>query len=919
MKIKSLPFAVMQACMGITVGAIATSAMAQQPQKIDKVEVTGSNIKRVEGETALPVTVITRKDIERSGAVGVEDVIRRISASTAMFSDATQGAGYATSNANLRGLGANSTLILLNGRRLANHAFGSIGGTAAVDLNSIPFNAIDRIEVLRDGASAIYGTDAVGGVINFITRSDYRGGEFTVRYGTPEESYGGKDFGANIGYGQGDLARDGYNLLLTLGHQVNQRLKAIDQKLYNRYTEVGASAPTSFRAFPGRIMDFGFSPGGYAGTLTTSANIAACNPEITFLQTSGTTPSGNPRYRCRGLYPAFIDNLPDSRRTDFYGHFTRNLSSDHQLFADFSFARNHNIGRIAPVPIDQTALHVSPNGTQANVLLPITSRYAPLALIQRLGYSLNDLGTPGFLEIALRSVPLGNRINDNQNDQSRVSTGMKGVVAGWDYNSAFTYAQAKDHLKYFGYVHEQRFLNALRTGNINPFGANDAAGDALLKTTLMEGDMRDSKSTTTQLDGKISRDLMAMAGGQMAVALGVDLRREAIDDKPVSDDYRQGLHIGGEGTIPNVAASRNVAALFGELSLPVAKGLEVGVALRFDRYSDFGSKTNPRVSIRWQPNKEVLFRGSAGTGFRAPTLWDLKSPPAFSNSANPLTDPGCPAALIANGDPRCVDTQLTTRTSSSSSLKPETSKQYSVGMVVDPVKWLSVSLDYWSINKKDQIGSINADTILADPSDLTLYNRYRSRFVRTAVGTTLYVDQPVENLGELKTAGWDLDTKLTFNVESFGKVGISYQGTYIEKWDSQTGKGEPFKHYVGNSLNGGVAYPRWTHTLAFDFQRGDWSGSIENTYTRGWKEVATNGTTGDPFVRDVEETSRFNLSGKYTGLKNISVKLGVRNVEDKLPPYTATSSNGSHAEGYSNSVADPRGRFWYGSVTYSFK
>ena len=148
----------------------AGSVLAQDAQKLERVQITGSSIKRVESETALPVTVITRDAIEKSGAVNVEDILRRLSVNSAQLSDSTQGAGYATSNANLRGLGANSTLVLLNGRRMAGHPFGSIGGSVAVDLNSIPFAAIDRIEVLRDGASAVYGTDAVAGVINFLTR-----------------------------------------------------------------------------------------------------------------------------------------------------------------------------------------------------------------------------------------------------------------------------------------------------------------------------------------------------------------------------------------------------------------------------------------------------------------------------------------------------------------------------------------------------------------------------------------------------------------------------------------------------------------------------------------------------------------------------------------------------------------------------
>ena len=895
------------------VSALASFSAAGQAQKAERIEVTGSNIKRVEGETALPVTIITRQDIERMGAVNTEDVIRRISANTAMFSDTTQGAGYGQSYANLRGLGANSTLVLLNGRRVANHAFSNIGGNATVDLNSIPFNAIERVEVLRDGASAVYGTDAVGGVINFITRSDYRGAELTLKYAAPEGFSGGSgsESGFSAAMGYGDLSRDRWNLLVTGGMQYNKRLKAIDQKLYNRYNLIdGALDPTSFRGFPGRINDFGISPGAYANP---GANMEPCDPEFTVVQVSGTTPSGDPRRRCRGLFPAYLDNLPDQHKADVFGRFTYDLARDHQLIAEASFARNHTIGRIAPVPIDSSIARIKPDGTQDPFILPITSRYAPVALLNRLGYSLDDVIYPGFLDIIYRAAPAGNRINDNENQQQRLSAGMKGIVAGWDYNTAITYARAEDSLVYTGYVHEGRFRAALATGNLNPFGPNDAAGEQLLNDAKMEGPMRDSNSTTTQFDIKLSRELGRMAGGPFALAVGTDLRREEINDKPVNDDYRQGLHVGGEGTVPEVSASRNVTAVFAEIALPFAKDLEASAAVRYDRYNDVGSKTNPRVSIRWQPTKDLLARASWGTGFRAPSLWDLKSPPAFSNTANQVNDPGCPAALIANQDPRCIQTQLTTRASSSPDLKPETSKQWSMGVVLEPAQTVSVALDYWYIEKKDNIGVLTADTILANPDDLTLYNQFRSRFVRNAEGTTLYVDQPAENLGRLRSAGWDVDVRMRFPAPR-GTVGLSFAGTYLTKWELQNSKDGPYSQYLGNSFNGGIAYPRWSHVAAVDYTTGPWNVTLEQTFTNGWEEAFQLGGT-----HRIPSHSRFNLAVAYSGIRNLTMKVGARNVLDHLPPFTDVSSNGSHAQGWANSVADPRGRVWYATVGYKFR
>ena len=903
---------------GIAMTVASGAAVAQQAQKIEKIEVTGSNIKRLEGEGALPVTVITRQDIERSGATSVEEIMRRVSSNTATYSDTTQGVGYAVSTANLRGIGASSTLVLLNGRRLANTAFGSIGGfggtPTAVDLNSIPFSAIERVEVLRDGASAVYGTDAIGGVINFITRADYRGAEVTINYGNTQERNGGRETGATAAYGAGDINKDGWNVLLTGHAQYNQRLKAVDQQLYARALDIdGATYPTSFRAYPGRIMDFGFSPGAYAGSLTNSALLDGCDPTFTTLQVAGTTPSGADRIRCRGIYAAYIDNLPDSHRMDLFGRVAYNISADHQFFAEASYANNHNIGRIAPVPIDQTATHIRPDGTQPNILLPITSRYAPIALIQALGYNINDTITPGFLEVAYRSANAGNRINDVNHEQTRVVGGFKGVFAGWDYNTALNYAQSSDKLSVTGYIHESRFIAALATGNLNIFGPNDAVGQALLDGAKMEGKMRKSTSTTSQLDGKASKEIFKMGGGNAALALGADIRREEIDDRAVNADYGNGLHIGGEGTVPNTSASRDVFALFGELSLPIATGLEATLALRYDDYSDVGSKANPMASIRWNPTKELLLRASAGKGFRVPSLWDLNSAPSFGNTANAVTDPGCPAALIADEDARCVDTQLNVRNIASPDLKPETSTQWSIGFLVEPRPGFSFGVDYWSIEKKDTIGTITGDQILANPADLTLYNRYISRFHRTPIGTTLYVDQPLENLGELRTAGWDVNAQARVTT-GWGRFGVGIQGTYMTKYESQLGKDGPFRDYLGNNFQGGNAYPKWQHVVTMDWEKGPWSATLEQTFVDGFTEAFLAGGT-----HEVPSVSRINLSAKYTGIQNLSIKLGVRNALDHLPPYTDVSSNGSHAAGWANAIADPRGRFWYTVVTYTFK
>lgn len=911
-------------CVQLALAFGAGSVWAQEAPTppVQRVEITGSSIKRVDAEGALPVTVISRDQIEKSGAINVEDLMHRVSAGGSMFSSTTQGAGYATSNANLRGLGASSTLILLNGRRLANQAFGNAGGTTAVDLNSIPFAALERIEVLRDGASAVYGSDAVGGVINFITRKDFTGGEITARYGNTAEGIGGSERGASLAFGLGDLDTDRYNLLVTANVQKTARMKAIEQQLYMRgVTEVpGSSPPTSGRAFPGRLVDYGLSPGAYVTDASNPA-LAPCDPTFTTITTAtGTTPGGQAIKRCRFIYAATLDDIPDSDRADLYGRLNFKIDENNLLYAEASLARSHGIGRIAPVPIDSSAGHVDPaTGLYPHFAMPITSAYFPAALLASLGYTdpVEIDGKPGFVEIATRAIPVGNRINDTVNRQARVVLGARGTLGAWDYDGGFTWSRANADLHYKGYINESRYIDALATGRINPFGETSAADMPLLESTLMEGLMRQSTSTVTSLDAKFSRDLMAMAGGQMAVAVGGDLRREQADDRPVNADYGAGLHIGGEGSVPTTVASRKVAAVFSELVMPFAKGWEATLAARYDHYSDFGSTFNPRASLRWQPAREVLMRASMGTGFRAPSLWDVNAPPSFTNTANSLKDPNCPEDY--EGDPRC-ETQFTVRNASTPGLKPEKSRQWSIGTVVDPAPWLSASLDYWHISKSDQIGVIGGDAVMSDPE---LYAKYQSRIHRGTDGFIAWIDTPVENLGGLRTSGFDISVNTRWNLDDgWGKLTGRFDGTYITQWEQQNGKDSPYVSYVGTAGDGaGVQpVPWWQHSLALDWQIGDWAMQIENIFVRGWTESAglVDANIGVAEAHKVKNANTFNVSAAYTGFDHWTLRLGVRNIADSEPPFTAVSSYGSHAAGYNGSFSDPRGRFIYGSVSYKF-
>jgi len=369
--------------------------------------------------------------------------------------------------------------------------------------------------------------------------------------------------------------------------------------------------------------------------------------------------------------------------------------------------------------------------------------------------------------------------------------------------------------------------------------------------------------------------------------------------------------------VPNTTASRTIYALFSELSMPFAKGWEATIKARYDHYSDFGSTFNPGLTLRFQPSKELLLRASAGTGFRAPTLWDVNSPTAFTNTANSLVDPDCPAGHA--GDPRC-ETQFNVRLSSDPSLKPEKSRQFDLGVVFEPVRDLSIALDYWHIQKKDQISVIGGDAIMADP---TLYQRYNARIHRLANGFISYIETPVENLGELKTNGIDVDVKASWPLGNLGRLGASFSGSYINTWKQQNGKGTPFVSYEGTAGDGASVQPvpKWQHTFGLDWNLGNWNVTLENVFVKGWTESAglVEANVGPSVEHKVKDSSRWNMAVGWKPMSTLALRVGARNLLNQDPPFTAVSSYGSHVTGYAGSFVDPRGRFWYATASYQFK
>ncbi len=908
---------------------LASSAYAQSEQKLERVEVTGSSIKRIEAETALPVTVYKRTDIERTGATTVADLVEKISVNNGQGYGMSSALGDAArpgfAGASMRGLGSNNTLVLLNGRRLAVYAFD--GG--AVSLNDIPLSVVDRIEILRDGASSVYGTDAVAGVINLITRSDYRGAEVEVGMDRPQHK-GGEQRSMRAAVGYGDLGSNNFNVMLAAGRTEGDAIYAKDRSFAKTaFIPTEGINKLSSNAFPAAIsLPNGlFSPNSPkyqkpAGSAATPGALAngqipggsqyGCLSPVSY----GITDTDG---RCRFDYASVIELMPSLKRDNVFFRGTAKLPGDHKLTGEVAYSTGTYRFEISPSPVSEaTTLMGDP------ILLPASSKYYPTAWIAAnypalVGESLN---------LYYRSVELGGRANQVKTDQTRAVLDLQGTVAGWDYDIGYMDSTNKARESYVGgYMSEKATIAAFATGNINPFGYNTGAGLDLLKSTQILADTRVSKSGVSVFNAKVSRELMDLPGGALAMALGAESRKETYSDVPLAV-LNSGDIIGGGGTQLPVVGNRRVDAVFAELAVPIVKSVESQISLRHDRYNDFGNTTNPKVAVRWQPSKELLMRASVGTGFRAPTLSDVNAQLTQTNTGDVYDDPhydrnvGC--AAVFNG--QYCGAQLTVKQGGAKAggvdLKPEKSRNFSVGLVFEPSRDISISVDAFNIHQKDLIGIISADTILSDYIDNfnaatgTSTSQYASS-VKTHVdpnagahGATVvdYVLTTYNNFGEQLTQGADISLKWRLPKMEIGNMRLNWDGTYI---DSQKSRQKGDSGWSDNGVDKFLLFGavlRWKHRTELIWDKGPWEANLAYNWQSSYLD--------DSQDRIVGNYETFDAQVKYTGIKHLTLRAAVSNLLDRNPPF---SNQGLYFQvGYDPMNTNPRGRAWALSAKYDF-
>ncbi|WP_300759001.1 TonB-dependent receptor [Janthinobacterium sp.] len=860
-----------------TVYAQETSDNAMQ-----RVEVTGSSIKRLASETALPITSIKADDFVKQGLTTAQEVLSTISMNQSSQSS-SQSVGSGTggqSVADLRGIGSDKTLVLLNGRRIASHPFNG----SSVDLNIIPISALERVEVLRDGASAIYGTDAIGGVINFITKRSVKGGSVSVEHYQPQKAGGGDESRLNLSGGYGDLNQDGFNVFGVVDVHRQSALSAADRAFSSSGYIPGKGVDNlSGTTFPANFYDTG------NGLVGNPAFASGCVGPNLYKNTAG-------KNTCAMDVTPFIDAIPKTQQESFLGKASFKLNQDHLATIEYLHSRSTNQAHISPPPMSNIGL-----------LMPSSSPYYP-------GGSGGVPAVPGLsgqdLDISWRPVASGQRSGYDTSTSDRLVLALEGVLGAWDYNAGLSYSVSKATSAFTGgYLNDQRIIDGIANGILNPFGAQSAAGEAYLQDSVLKGEYLSAKMTSTALDAKISRELFNLPAGDVGFAVGTEFRNEKAEYN-VNRELASQASSSGYADALSQSGSRNISALFSELSIPVVKDVELSLAARYDHYNDVGGSFNPKVGLRWQPTNQVLLRSSYNTGFRAPTLYDLHGPQTKTFTANKYNDPRlCPNGVAipgANDNVACRAQQYI-RSGGNPEVKPEKSKTFSAGIVLEPTKSLTMSLDYFNIKLRDKIGTVAEQTLFDN------YAKYKDSFVYSADGTRLeYVLATLDNLGEMHTAGLDLGLNWKLPRSQYGNFTFNFDGTWVQKYEYQNERDGEYVQNVGVYGDNAPVF-RWRHNASLQWNLNKWSATLSNKYMSGYRDQ----NYVDPeFEQSVKAYSVWSLSGAYSGFKNTEVTVGVKNLLNQDPPFS--NQIGTFQTGYDPRFTDPLGRTFYVRATYKF-
>jgi len=879
--------------------------------QIEEVVVTGSLIRRAAAETTEAVTVLKADVLQAEGVQTVEQALNMLTSNNPSINIAAAVGTFSGGGtyADLRGLGNGRTLVLLDGQRLANNA--NTGN--AVDLSGIPFSAIDSIEVLREGASALYGSDAIAGVINFKTKQNYQGAELQGTFDRPQAA-GGNSGQLNFSLGHGDLKSDGYNFMITASYSKQDELRATQRSFSAAgfYPGLGYTSTNNPGSWPGQFYDGN-------GNLW-QANYPACtgNPFLT-------TYFGDCAYK----YSSATDLVPESQEYSGLASFTKQLPGNNQLQLQYFWTRSEVTGWSGPMfyffqmdptsPYIPTAGQLTCSGGAANCSGP------------------PDLTDPAY---AIWSDPLNNRYSGNINLEQRLLLTFTGNSAGFDYGASANFSQNNNNNRNSGGYPNEAVLapGGILSTLINPFGPQTAQGQALINGSYINGTYSLGTDKRWSVDGHVSHGLGTLftANSPVTLAIGVDVGGERFSEG--TTPYNSLVSAATGLSDSSVTGSRQTQAAFAELDLPFTKQIDLDISDREDRYSDFGSTNNGKVALSYSPIAALKFRGTASSGFRAPTLYDLYTPnfiAASSSGTMGQGNPFCASPADYNSEWNASDcnTQGLGVSGGNAHLTPEKSKNYDLGLVFSPVPDLGITADYYRIVVTNTIGRVPVEAIYADPTLFASLIHPSTTSKNGQLAGTLtpsiqsgpnctpyyatscgYISLGFTNTGQVATNG--IDVSVTYSMHtSVGLFSADLEGNMVTEFETQQYDGGPELNTVGwfNELS--PAY-RWQHNLRLDWAspQGMWGAELNNRYYSSYIDEYPDGAGNQ---RMVGSYMLWNGDVTVKPIDKLSLLFGIKNILNTSPPFTNAFEE-NFAAGYNPLNADPLLRNFYVNVSYKF-
>ncbi len=878
-------------------------------RQFEKVEITGSSIVRKEQTQALPVQVITRQDIERKGHQSVTQVVQSLALAFNGL-DRTHSAKFVGgfTNGALHGM-TNGTLVLLNGRRLAPFGIQNVSGTevVSVDLDSLPLAAVDRIEVLSDGASSLYGTDAIAGVINVITRTDRQGFEISVDHHRPDGGVG-QGWRSSLSWGRGQLNRDGFSLRVTA--EIDQ------EKAIGMADRTASSQGRVFFSHAGNNYEIdGPSVSAFTSPALLYSPSATKNKMWSSLFQDGQCTGGSLSYRgflggCKvNLLPTY-DLYPEVHSAKVHASGEYRLHDSATLFAEGLYTRQ------------RTAMSAR-NWT--SVSGRIVNQVGAVGYDEAVAQGLNPANTIYFFQPNLPALQ-----NTYEKTLWRATVGVKGEINQWHYQASLysTQSQATAGSEYadissLGFKASTPLPTALA---LLPLDAQNPLTQQLLDIRKWQQD-REGQTQLTAFDVRASSAVGELQGKDVLLGLGFEGRQEKANNRndPLTAAY------------PGFSGQRQVVAAHGELQIPVTNSWDVIASLRHDAYSDVGGTTNGKLASRLAISPEWAVRGSWGTGFRAPSVGQTVTL-AEPYVQTVLSGLECTPDLIAvtqTLQPTAGSTGVFCRnnnfvrvfTNGNPDLKPETSEQSTFGLAFTPTRNISIGADYWRVQMKNTLQYESWAQVLADPL------QYPDQFiaypvvVRNPGNDTVFNDVALllktRNLGASVKEGVDVDVRYR-QPGDWGRWLFGVQATYMLKSKERMSDTAEWKTDLATySTSTKVVTPRFKSQWILGLEQSEVFWQMAINYTSGYQDTDITAVRLDtqksevisgrkvPGFATVDAMALFKLGSRT------QIRTGITNLTNRTPPLSFYSANGV-SWGVNSDQGSLRGRTVQLGLTHKF-